>query len=135
MSNKKNKGLNIVLWIAQILLGAAFLMAGVMKSSQPIEELSQTVPWTAQVPMLLVRFIGVTEFLGGLGILLPSLLRIKPILSAYAALGILVVMVLAFIYHLVLSEFNALPINLVFGAIAFFIYWGRSKKVLIPSRM
>jgi putative oxidoreductase len=80
-----------------------FLMAGFSKSTQPIEQLSQMMPWTGQVPVGLVRFIGVSEFLGAVGLLLPSQRRIKPQLSVWAALGIATVMVLALIFHVVLS--------------------------------
>ena len=109
-------------------------MAGMMKSTQPIIDLSKSVPWTANVPLALVRFIGVSELLGGIGLVLPSLLRIKPILTPIAAIGILVIMVFAMVYHIVNGETNVIGINIAFGLVASFIAWGRLKKVPIHSR-
>ena len=128
------KALHITLWIAQIILGGMFIMAGMMKSTQPIVDLSESVPWTANVPLGLVRFIGVSELLGGIGIILPSLLRIKPILTPIAAIGILLIMVFALVYHVVNGETNVIGINIAFGLVAAFIAWGRLKKAAIHSK-
>ena len=128
------KALHITLWIAQIILGGMFIMAGVMKSTQPIIDLSKSVPWTANVPSVLVRFIGVSEFLSGIGLVLPSLLRIKPILTPIAAIGILLIMVFAMVYHIVNGETNVIGINIAFGLVAAFIAWGRLKKAPIYSK-
>ena len=129
------KALDITLWIAQIILGGMFIMAGMMKSTQPIVDLSKSVPWAANVPLGLVRFIGVSELLGGIGLVLPSLLRIKPILTPIAALGILLIMVFALVYHVVNGETNVIGINIAFGLVAAFIAWGRLKKAPIHSKI
>ncbi len=81
MEKKNNKTLNIALWVAQVLLAAMFLMAGIMKATQPIEELSQSMTWVNDFSAGMVRFIGISELLGGIGLLLPALLRIKPIFT------------------------------------------------------
>ena len=128
------KALHIILWVAQIILGGMFIMAGTMKSTQPIVDLSKSVPWTANVPSVLVRFIGVSELLGGIGLILPSLLRIKPILTPVAAIGILLIMVFALVYHIMNGETNVIGINLAFGVVAAFIAWGRLKKASINSK-
>lgn len=136
MTTKKtpSKALNISLWIAQGLLAAMFLMAGIMKSTQPIEQLATSLSWVSQAPSALVRFIGISEFLGGVGLLLPSLLRIKPILTPLAALGFFVIMILAFALHVFQGEYEVLGINVIIGAIALFIAWGRYKKVPITAK-
>ncbi len=134
MEKKNNKTLNIALWVAQVLLAAMFLMAGVMKSTQPIEQLGTSLPWVNDVSSGLVRFIGISELLGGIGLLLPALLRIKPIFTPLAALGLFIIMVLAFIYHISNAEYQALGINLILGAIAVFIAWGRYKKAPIQPK-
>lgn len=131
---RRPKGLHIALWIAQVVIGGMFIMAGIMKSSQPIAELSKTVPWSAQVPEGLVRFIGVCELLGGLGLILPSLLRIKPILTPIAAVGLVTIMVFAIVYHLSKGESNVIVFNLSLGLAAVFIAWGRFKKAPIYSK-
>ena len=133
--SNRPKALHITLWIAQIVLGGMFIMAGMMKSTQPIVDLSKSVPWTANVPLGLVRFIGVSELLGGIGLILPSLLRIKPILTPIAAIGILLIMVFALVYHVMNGETNVIGINIAFGLVAAFIAWGRLKKAPIHSKI
>jgi len=105
-----------------------------MKSTQPIVDLSKTVPWAANIPVALVRFIGVCELLGGIGLILPGLLRIKLILTPIAAIGILLIMVFAIVYHVSNGEANLIGINIAFGLAAAFIAWGRLKKAPIHSR-
>lgn len=133
-AQNNRKVLNIALWAAQIILALVFLMAGFSKSSQPIEELGKMLPWVTEVPVALVRFIGVSELLGGVGLLLPAALRIKPNLTPLAALALAIVMVFALVFHILKGEYSALGINIAFGAIAYFIYWGRTKKVPITAK-
>ncbi|MDO8642583.1 MAG: DoxX family protein [Candidatus Woesearchaeota archaeon] len=83
-----NKGKNIALWVVQVLLAALFLFAGTMKFIMPIEEMTKQMP----LPALFIYFIGVAEILGGLGLVLPMLLRIKPKLTPIAAGGLFIIM-------------------------------------------
>ncbi len=129
-----SKALQIILWIAQVLLAAMFLMAGISKTFQPIDQLSQMLPWASQVPVGLVRFIGVSELLGGLGLVLPALLRIKPRLTVLAAIGLATVMVFAALFHASRGEFSAIGMNLILALIALFIAWGRAKKAPIQPK-
>lgn len=126
-----SKGLNITLWIVQVILGAMFIMAGGMKSFQPIEELAKMLPWAGAVPSALVRFIGLSELLGGIGLLLPSLLRIMPNLTPMAAWGLALVQVLAAFFHASRSESSVIGMNVVLLLLAVFVAWGRTKKVPI----
>lgn len=136
MTNQKkdNKAINIALWVVQVLLGLMFLMAGGMKASQPVEAMAESLPWLSSTPLGLVRFIGISELLGGLGLLLPSILRIKPFLTVWAAVGLAIVMLLAAIFHGSRGEFSAIGMNVVFMAMFAFIAWGRSKKVPIIEK-
>ena len=136
MTNQKttSKAVNISLWIAQAILAIMFIMAGVMKSTQPIEQLGTSLPWVNDVSSGLVRFIGISELLGGIGLLLPALLRIKPMLTPLAALGIFTIMVFAFVYHITKGEYEALGFNVILAAIAFFIAWGRYKEVPVQPK-
>ena len=135
MENQKNNtGLNIGLWIAQIILGVLFTMAGIMKATQPVEALLEAIPWANATPIGLLRFIGISELLGGLGLLLLSLLRFKPRLSVWAAIGLMTVMLLAAVFHVSRAEFSAMGVNILLMSIAAFIAWGRSKKVPISAR-
>ena len=123
--------MNISLWIAQGLMAAMFIMAGASKSFQSIEALAEGMPWVNDVSSTLVRFIGVSELLGGIGIILPAILRIKPKLTSLAAWGLVAVMVLAAGFHGMRGEYGAIGANAVFIAILAFVAWGRSKKAPI----
>lgn len=133
MKKQNNKALHIALWAVQAPLAAMFLMIGFMKSTTPLAELSATIPMAGELPWL-VRFIGVSEVLAGLGLILPALLRIKPWLTPLAALGLFIIMVLAFGYHAMQAEYASLPVNLVLGAMAAFVAWGRQNKAPIAAK-
>lgn len=132
MTNQKNnKAINIILWIAQGLLAVIFIMAGIMKTTQPVEALAKSLPWVTSTPLELVRFIGVNELLGGLSLLIPSIFQFKPFLTVWAALGLASVMVLAAVFHASRDEFPNIGVNVILIGIALFIAWGRSKKAPI----
>ena len=131
---QRSKVLHITLWIAQVLLAAMFLMSGFMKVAQPIDQLSKMLPWAAQVPETLVRFIGVAEILGAVGLILPSLLRIQPKLTPIAAIGLGLVMLFAIAFHVSRGETPVIGMNFVLIAIAAFIAWGRFKKAPITPK-
>ncbi|MFK7949489.1 MAG: DoxX family protein [Saprospiraceae bacterium] len=130
-NQKNNKAINIALWVVQVLLGLMFLMAGATKTFQPMEVLAESLPWVTETSSALVRFIGISELLGGIGLLLPSILRIKPFLTVWAAIGLATIMLFAAIFHGSRGEFSAIGINAVFMALAGFVAWGRSKKAPI----
>ena len=131
---QRSKALHISLWIAQVLLAAMFLMSGFMKVSQPIDQLSKMLPWTAQVSEGLVRFIGVAEVFGAFGLVLPSLLRIQPKLTPIAATGLALVMLFAAAFHISRGETPAIGMNIFLIALAAFVAWGRFKKAPIASK-
>jgi putative oxidoreductase len=128
------RGLRIALWVVQVLLALNFGLAGVMKSSAPIAELAQRMAWAGVLPEPLVRFIGVSELLGAIGLILPAATRIKPGLTPLAAAALLLVMVLAALFHISRGELSALPINATLGALAAFVAWGRWKRAPIAPR-
>jgi len=128
---QRPKALHIILWVAQVILGGMFMMTGFMKLSQPIDQLSAMMPWAGDVPAMLVRFIGTAELLGGLGLILPAALRIKPQLIAWAAVGLVLVMTFALIFHVSRGETQAIGMNVILAAIAAFIAWGRFTKAPI----
>ncbi len=128
------KALNYGLWTVQILLGATFVMAGGMKMTAPVEELAQQMPWVGGAMGGLVRFIGLAEVLGAIGLILPAATRILPRLTTYAAAGLTTVMVLASVTHLSRGELGAIGVNAVLGAMAAFVVWGRAKGAPIAAR-
>lgn len=132
MNNTKT--LNVILWIVQVLLGGMYLMAGVMKSTTPMDALHQQMSWTLAVPDLMVRVIGISELLGGVGLLLPSLLRIRPSLTPLASLLLTLVQILALAFHVSRGEVNMLPVNIVMALLSTFVWWGRSKARPIQAK-
>lgn len=122
------------LWIVQILLALAFLAAGFMKLTMPIEQLAQNMVWVSDVPAWLVRFIGLAEVAGGLGLVLPALTRIQPHLTPLAGAGLALVMILASGFHLTRGEFGFIIPNIVLLALAAFVAYGRWKIAPITPR-
>ena len=86
------------------------------------------------VPPGVVRFIGTAEFLGALGLILPSVMRVRPGLTPLAAAGLVTVMALASAFHLLRGEFSAIAFNLALGSAAAFIAWGRYRQAPIAPR-
>jgi uncharacterized membrane protein YphA (DoxX/SURF4 family) len=82
--------MNIALWILQALLALLFLFSGGVKLVVPLDQLVKQVP---QLPGLFMRFVGVCEALGGVGLILPRLLRIRPGLTPLAAVGLFGIMI------------------------------------------
>jgi len=128
------KGLSIALWISQILLAVMFGMAGFMKTTQPIDQLSAMLPFVAQMPEGLVRFIGASELAGALGLILPAATRVLPMLTPLAATGLVVIMVLASCFHVSRGEISHLPVTIILGSLAAFVAWGRFAKVRILKK-
>lgn len=132
--HQPSKALHVTLWIAQILLAAVLLMAGYMKTATPIAQLAQMMPWTGQVSAGLVRANGLLELLAAAGLLLPALLRSKPVLTPIAATGVAVAMVLAMIFHIARGEASVIGLNVFVLVLALFVAWGRFNKAPIEAR-
>jgi putative oxidoreductase len=131
---KKNKAANITAWILQILLGGMFIMTGAMKTFTPVEQLAGSLPWVTQVPLALVKFIGLAELLGGLGLILPSLLKIKTKLTPIAAIGIVLIMIFASIFHISRGETNVIGMNFILAALAGLVARLRLKKTPLRDK-
>jgi uncharacterized membrane protein YphA (DoxX/SURF4 family) len=123
-----------VLWIVQVLLALAFLAAGVMKLMTPVDELVQAMPWVSAVPVWLVRFIGLAEVAGGLGVILPALTRIQPQLTPLAGAGLGLLMLFAAMFHLSRGEFGFIVPNIVLLVLAAFVAYGRWKAAPVTPR-
>jgi hypothetical protein len=112
---------NRALWIVQGLLAALFLFAGGMKLITPVEMLAVMSPFPGEF----IRFIGICEVLGALGLILPYALRIFPVLTPLAAAGLVVIMLGATVTTLAIGGgLLALP-TLVFGLLAALVVYGR----------
>ncbi len=115
-----------VLWIVQGLLALIFLFTGGMKLILPLEMMTEQMP--LPLPGLFLRFIGVAEVLGAIGLILPGLLGIRPGLTPLAAAGLVIIMIGATV--LTLAGFGVAPalIPLVVGLLAAFVAYGRRPK-------
>ncbi len=117
--------MNIALWIAQGLLAAMYLMAGVIKTFQTAKAKEQ-MPWAKERSDGFVRFVGISELLGALGLILPLVTGILPWLTPLAAIGLIIIQLLAiFTEHLPRKEYNVIPVNVVLLALAVFVVFGR----------
>ena len=104
--------MNKALWIVQVVLACIFLLSGGMKLVLPLEKLAGPV----SMPGLFLRFIGVCEVLGAIGLILPGLLRIRPGLTPLAATGLVIIMIGATWITLSTGEVKMALIPLVNGA-------------------
>jgi len=109
------------LWIVQGLLAALFLFAGCVKLVLPLEKLAGPV----ELPGPFLRFIGVAEVLGGIGLILPGLLRIRPGLTPLAAAGLVIIMIGATAITLMVGDVTTALVSLVVGLLAAFVAYGR----------
>jgi uncharacterized membrane protein YphA (DoxX/SURF4 family) len=110
------------LWTIQILLAVLFLFAGGSKFAMPVDQMTQGMP-AALANGAFLHFIGVCEVLGGLGLVLPGLLRIKPGLTPLAAAGLVIIMMGATVLTIPQGAVAAVP--LVTGILAAFVAYGR----------
>jgi uncharacterized membrane protein len=117
--------MNVTLWILQGLLAAMFAAAGVLKSTQPREKLAPKMPWVEDFSAGTVRFIGVVEFLAALGLVLPGITGIAPVLTPLAATGLAITMVLAAVVHGRRKEYSGIVTNVVILVLAAVVAWGR----------
>ena len=109
------------LWIVQGLLAALFLVAGGVKLIMPLDKLAADLPLSGGF----IRFIGVAEVLGAMGLILPSALSILPGLTPLAACGLVVIMVGAVWITLSSMGVGLAVMPLVVGLLALFVAYGR----------
>ena len=131
---RPSRARHMSLWLGQLLLAAVFLLVGYTHAIAPIEVAVERAPWAAALPVALLRFIGVAELAGAVGVVLPTATRILPSLTPLAAVGLAVMMALAVPFHLVRGEMGGILINLVLGSLAAFVAWGRSRGARAQAR-
>jgi hypothetical protein len=118
---------NVALWIAQGLLALVYLAAGGLKVVRPREQLvaSGNLDWMKDSSDAGVKAVGLVEILGALGVILPRLTGITPVLTPIAAIGLVLVQIGALRVHLVRHERRPLPANVVLLLLAAFVAVGR----------
>ena len=123
---RRERKINAALWTVQVLLALLFLFAGGMKLVAPPEMLKGP---GIQFPILFIRFIGVCEFAGGLGLILPGLLRIRTGLTPLAAAGLVIIMIGATATTLIGGLGAGAVVPAIVGALAASIAYGRTRRV------
>jgi uncharacterized membrane protein YphA (DoxX/SURF4 family) len=118
--------MNIALWIAQVLLALIFIFAGVIKLVTPMDEMLKQMP--IGLPPAFLIFTGIVEVLGGFGVILPWLLKIRPGLTPLAAVGLLIVMIGAVVYTIAAGDPATALIPAAVGLLAAFVAWGRWRS-------
>lgn len=122
--------MKIVTWIPQILLAAAFLMAGIMKIMVPYAEMLAQMPYVEEFSANTIKLIGLLELLGALGLILPMLFKKLPFLVPASAIGLALTMIVAMLFHINRGE----PVwtNLVLLALCGLVVWIRKDLLKRP---
>jgi len=121
--------MNVTLWIIQALLALIYLFTGGMKLVLPLEAMKAPV----DMPGWFLRFIGVAEVLGALGLVLPGILKIRPNLTPLAAAGLVIIMIGATVMSLGAGMVGPALVSTVVGILAAFVAYGRWR--LAPLRV
>jgi uncharacterized membrane protein YphA (DoxX/SURF4 family) len=121
---RSNRGL----WVAQALLALLFLFAGVTKLVLPIEAMAGPVAF----PGWFLRFIGIAETLGAVGLILPWLFKICPELTPLAAAGLVIIMIGATVITLIGGAGAAASMPFLIGVLAAWVAYGRSRRFDSP---
>ena len=117
--------LNVSVWLAQGLISVSLCVSGVVKLLMPVPRIAKVFSWTGQVSKSFLRFIGVGDLAGGVGIILPTLTHIHPQLSDVAALSCMLLQVLAIRFHAQSKEITDTPFNFFVLFLSAFVLWGR----------
>jgi hypothetical protein len=120
---------NLALWIIQTLLALLFLFAGGSKLVMPIAEMTKQI----QLPGLFLRFIGVAEIFGAVGLILPGLLRIRPGLTPLAGAGLAIITIGATVITLQAGQGPMALIPLVVALLSAFVAYSRWRLAPFPS--
>ncbi len=130
IGKRASRKLSASVWTLQALLALIFVMTGAMKLLMPAEMLEAQSP----LPVIVSRFVGLCELAGALGLILPGLLRIRPILTSLAAAGLVVLMICATILTPILISPDPVMMSLpaTVGVLAAFIGYARLR--LAPFR-
>jgi putative oxidoreductase len=123
--------MNIVLWILQVLLAAAFFAHGWLVLAPPPDIAAQML---AALPRWFWVFLGIAEILAAVGLTLPGLTRILPGLVTWSAVGIMIVMVSATVWHIARNEISSALVTLVLLAMATFVAYARYRILPIRAR-
>ena len=116
--------MNTALWIVQGMIALLFLFTGVIKLVLPISEMTKQMP----MPGWFLRFLGVAEVLGALGLILPGFLRIRQGLTPLAAAGLVIIMIGATVITLTTASVAMALLPAGTGILAAFVAYGRWRR-------
>lgn len=117
--------MNIALWIVASIFAIGFIAGGIIKLVSPYEKYAAKLHWPQDFTPGNVKFMGTIELLGGLGLILPGLLSIVPVLVPVAASGMALYMAGAVTERIRRTEYKELLGDLIFLAGMLFVAWGR----------
>ncbi len=117
--------MNAALWAVQVILAIMFMMAGAMKLMKTKEELAEKMGWVDDFSQSTIRLIGAAEVMGAVGLVLPALTGIVPILTPLAASGLAVITMGAMVVHLRRREYPMALMGMMLAAMSVFVAWGR----------
>ncbi|MFI5955215.1 DoxX family protein [Cryptosporangium sp. NPDC051539] len=117
--------MNVVLWVIAGLVAAAFLFSGMFKLALTHEKYVVSQSWAADAPRWTPKVIGALEVAGAIGVVLPAVIDVVPMLVPIAATGLALVMLGAVVMHVRRSEFSALVPSVVLLILAVVVAWGR----------
>jgi len=133
-TQEPSKALNISLWVVKGLLAGTFVGTAFWKLLTPVPKLAAMIPWAGQVPYGFLVFTALVDLCGGVGVLLPSLTKIRPGLAVLAALGCALLQASAIVFHISRGEAGNTPFNFVLLGLSVFVLWGRRSKAPIAPR-
>lgn len=125
--------MNVVLWVMQVLLAVTFGLQGVVKFAPP-PNLPPPMAWVYDMSPGLSIFVGVAEIAAALGLILPGVTKIGTRLTPLAALGLVVTMIGAIIFHIPRGEIANVPLNVILMLLAAFVAYMRWRVRPLPSR-
>lgn len=125
--------MNTLLWVLQIFIGLYFIGTGYVHFSLP-EGLPGIMAWMYDLSEGLHKFSGLAEILGGFGLILPSITKIKPQLTGYAGYGLAIVMIGAAFWHFPRAEYLNMGMNIFMAIISIFIGYSRLKTHPIDAK-
>jgi uncharacterized membrane protein len=115
---------NVVLWVAQVILALAFFGAG-FDQAFVYEDAGRRMAWVAALPKRFAGVLGILEMLGAIGLIVPAWTGTMPWLTATAALALAVLMGLAAAYHVSRREIPQIAFSATFGLVSAFVALGR----------
>ena len=116
------------------MLASFFIIMGALKLFLPIVDLADFMPWVNELPSALVRFIGLEEIAGGLGLVLPAITKILPWLTPLAGAALALSMIFAIVFNASRGEFPNVIFTFVLFVLALYVAYGRWKRVPIAAR-